>query len=201
MQSQNKYIGDDKFIKMLEHYSCSASLDVVKLRFAGAICSPNLNLRPTDVISSLWEENKQPRLQTKEEAELFFKFIMGLWDDIFAKVKNSQISLPLFKIKDKADLKNLCLARYEQIEAGFLEGFWGGQQNLQIPAFIAQIIDSLNDLAEIYMQLQNRSVTDSEFENLIKTINHTDKMVNASFDFIIKNFVLPRFEKLSNSIN
>lgn len=201
MQSQNKYIGDDKFIKMLEHYSCSASLDVVKLRFAGAICSPNLNLRPTDVISSLWEENKQPRLQTKEEAELFFKFFMGLWDDIFAKVKNSQISLPLFKIKDKADLKNLCLDRYEQIEAGFLEGFWGGQQNLQIPAFIAQIIDSLNDLAEIYMQLQNRSVTDSEFENLIKTINHTDKMVNASFDFIIKNFVLPRFEKLSNSIN
>ena len=201
MQSQNKYIGDDKFIKMLEHYSCSASLDVVKLRFAGAICSPNLNLRPTDVISSLWEENKQPRLQTKEEAELFFKFFMGLWDDIFTKVKNSQISLPLFKIKDKADLKNLCLDRYEQIEAGFLEGFWGGQQNLQIPAFIAQIIDSLNDLAEIYMQLQNRSVTDSEFENLIKTINHTDKMVNASFDFIIKNFVLPRFEKLSNSIN
>lgn len=201
MQSQNKYIGDDKFIKMLEHYSCSASLDVVKLRFAGAICSPNLNLRPTDVITSLWEENKQPRLQTKEEAELFFKFFMGLWDDIFAKVKNSQISLPLFKIKDKADLKNLCLDRYEQIEAGFLEGFWGGQQNLQIPAFIAQIIDSLNDLAEIYMQLQNRSVTDSEFENLIKTINHTDKMVNASFDFIIKNFVLPRFEKLSNSIN
>lgn len=201
MQSQNKYIGDDKFIKMLEHYSCSASLDVVKLRFAGAICSPNLNLRPTDVISSLWEANKQPRLQTKEEAELFFKFFMGLWDDIFAKVKNSQISLPLFKIKDKTDLKNLCLNRYEQIEAGFLEGFWGGQQNLQIPAFIAQIVDSLNDLADIYLQLQNRSVTDLEFENLIKTINHTDKMVNASFDFIIKNFVLPRFEQISQSNN
>ena len=201
MQSQNKYIGDDKFIKMLEHYSCSANIDVIKLRFAGAICSPNLNLRPTDVISSLWENNKQPRLQTKEEAELFFKFFMGLWDDIFAKVKNNQISLPHFKIQNKTDLKNLCLGRYEQIESGFLEGFWGGQENLQIPAFIAQIIDSLNDLANIYLQLQKRSVTDQEFENLVKTINHTDKMVNSSFDFIIKNFVLPRFEKLSQSIN
>ena len=74
MKSENKYIGDDKFIKFLEHYNCPAPLEVVKLRFAGAICSPNSELRPTDVIASFWENNQAPRLETKNEAELFFKF-------------------------------------------------------------------------------------------------------------------------------
>lgn len=83
MQSQNKYIGDDKMQKMLDHYHCEMPLEAVKMRFAGAVCSPNMELRPTDVISSLWPENREPRLQTKEEAELFFKFFMGLWDEIF----------------------------------------------------------------------------------------------------------------------
>ena len=76
MKSENKYIGDDKFKKFLEHYNCPTPLDVVKLRFAGAICSPNTDLRPTDVIASLWENNQAPRLETKNEAELFFKFFM-----------------------------------------------------------------------------------------------------------------------------
>ena len=52
MQTENQYIGDEKMIKMLEHYKCPTPLGVVKMRFAGAICSPNLELRPADVISS-----------------------------------------------------------------------------------------------------------------------------------------------------
>ena len=101
MQIENKYIGDDKFKNFLNHYSCPSSLEVVKMKFAGAICSPNLNLRPTDVISSLWEEDKQPRLETKKEAELFFKFFMGLWDEMFALVKQNKVTLA------KGDKKNL----------------------------------------------------------------------------------------------
>ena len=29
----NKYIGDEAFIKMLEHYSCPTPLNVIKMRF------------------------------------------------------------------------------------------------------------------------------------------------------------------------
>ena len=195
MQSQNKYIGDDKFTKLLEHYQCPAKLALIKLRFAGAICSPNLDLRPTDVISSLWPQNKQPRLQTKEEAELFFKFFMGLWDTIFEQVKSNHIELPAFKIKTEKDLTETCLERHELLENGWLEGFWGGCKNIKCPNYIAQILDSLSDLATIYNQLANHSLKNSEFNNLVKTINHTDKMVNRSIAFIIENYVLPRFEQ------
>ena len=43
MQSQNKYIGDDKMQKMLDHYHCEMPLEAVKMRFAGAVCSPNIH--------------------------------------------------------------------------------------------------------------------------------------------------------------
>jgi len=195
MQSQNKYIGDDKFTKMLEHYHCPADINLIKLRFAGAISSPNLNLRPTDVISSLWAKGQEPRLQTKEEAELFFKFFMGLWDEIFGQVKLNKITLPNEKIKTIADIKTFCTNRCEQIEAGYLEGFWGGQNNLKIPAFIAQILDSISDLCDIYKQLQNRNIKDKEFDNIVKTLLHTDKMVNRSIAFITENYVLPHFSE------
>ena len=174
MQSQNKYIGDDKFTKLLEHYQCPAELPLIKLRFAGAVCSPNLDLRPTDVISSLWPQNQQPRLQTKEEAELFFKFFMGLWDEIFEQVKLNKIELPPFKIKNEQE---------------------------KCPSYIAQILDSLADLAALYGQLSTRNLKNSEFDNLVKTVNHTDKMVNRSIAFIIENYVLPRFEKIQSKTN
>ena len=85
---ENKYIGDEKMQKMLEHYKCETPLEVIKMRFAGAICSPNLDLHPADVIASFWPQGQSPRLQTKEEADLFFKFFMGLWDSVFNDVKN-----------------------------------------------------------------------------------------------------------------
>ncbi len=197
MQNQNKYIGDDKFQKLLEHYNCTAHPDLIKMRFAGAICSPNLNLRPTDVISSLWEQGQSPRLQTKEEAELFFKFFMGLWDDVFAKVKTNNITLPAFKIKNHHDFVTTCSERFALIIDGYLEGFWGGCENIKLPAYIAQIIDSLSDLAEVYQQLSLRQIHDGEFDNLLKTLNHTDKTINRTLSFIIENYALPRFEQIS----
>ena len=95
----NKYIGDEAFLKMLNHYNCPTPLNVIKMRFMGAICSPNLKLRPTDVISSFWPEGRTPRLETKAEADLFFKFFMGLWDKIFDDVKAIKVKVPPLKEK------------------------------------------------------------------------------------------------------
>lgn len=134
MQSQNKYIGDDKMQKMLDHYHCEMPLEAVKMRFAGAVCSPNMELRPTDVISSLWPENREPRLQTKEEAELFFKFFMGLWDEIFEQVRHNEIRLPPYLPETSREYwRELCRRRSEQLEQGYVEGFWGGRSDLKFP--------------------------------------------------------------------
>jgi len=200
MKSQNKYIGDDKFVKMLEHYNCPAPINVVKMRFFGAICSPNMELRPTDVISSFWEEGQTPRLETKDEAELFFKFFMGLWDDCFEKVKNNKVSLPLHRFKGKEELKELCHARYEEIEAGFAEGFWGGCEDLKIPAYIAEIIDSISEVGGIYNMLIKKLDNGANVDEIAETVKHSDAMVEKAISFIIENSVMPRIDSLKREV-
>lgn len=198
MKSENKYIGDEAFKKMLEHYKCQTPLDIVKMRFAGAVCSPNMDLRPSDVISSFWPQGLSPRLETKDEADLFFKFFMGLWDEIFDEVKLNKVRLPK---TDKQDLKNFCEARYNQVEWGYIEGFWGGKQDLKIPAYLAEVIDSLSDLASVYKSLSKKIDNDEKSEEIIQTLEHTDKMVEKSISFIIENSVLPRIESLTRVVN
>ena len=199
MKSENKYIGDDKFIKFLEHYACPTPLEVVKLRFAGAICSPNGDLRPTDVISSLWENNQSPRLSTKNEADLFFKFFMGLWDEMFSAVAENKITLP--KIAPNDDIKEVCRCRFEQLELGFVEGFFGGQEDLKIPAYIAEVADSLSRLALLYQTLAQKSENEKNHKNIFDAVIDCDKMAVKSIAFLIENYVLPHIEELKRTVN
>ena len=191
----NKYIGDEAFIKMLEHYSCPTPLNVIKMRFAGAICSPNLNLRPTDVISSFWEEGRAPRLETKQEADLFFKFFMGLWDEVFEDVKKVAVKLPVLK---ESDIEVYCQNRFEEVEQGYVEGFFGGQENLKIPGYLAQIVDSLSEMASLYTKIALRGEGTQATWDAVK---HTDKVVERSIAFIIENSVMPRIEDIKRSVN
>lgn len=199
MKSENTYIGDDKFKKFLQHYNCPTPLDIVKFRFAGAICSPNSALRPTDVISSFWPENQSPRLETKAEADLFFKFFMGLWDEMFDLVTSNKLALP--KISAAKDLKNICISRFEILEYGFLEGFWGGEENIKIPAYIAEIVDSLSKMASLYQSLQQKIKPTESNKNIFDAVVDCDKMVAKSWMFIIENYVIPHLEELKRTVN
>ncbi len=198
MQSQNEYIGDEKFQKFLEHYSCEVPLDVIKMRFAGAICSPNENLRPADVISSFWSDGQSPRLETKNEAELFFKFFMGLFDKIFEDVVYNKLQLPKKSTKQVA---YVACARYEEVAFGFLEGFWGGKEDLNIPAYIGQVVDSLADLANVYQVLERRAQKGEENELLFQTCQDTDKMVEKAFSFLIENYALKKIKNIQEKVS
>ena len=156
-----------------------------------------MELRPTDVISSLWEQNREPRLQTKEEAELFFKFFMGLWDEIFAQVKNNALTLPPYRPQTAREYWFLlCRQRAEELAEGWVEGFWGGREDLQIPAFVAELVDSLAELAGVYRKLGERLESGEKADGLIEAVKNTDKTVNRAFAFIIENSFLPRMAKL-----
>ena len=203
MQSENVYIGDDKFQRFLDHYQCPTPLEVVKLKFAGAICSPNANLRPTDVISSFFPEELQPRLSTKGEAELFFKFFMGLWDEMFLVVRTNTLKLTPYSGKkdDTEALVKFCQQRTLQIELGFVEGFWGGCSQLNIPQFTAELISSLSDMAEIYDTLMTRLAHRENPKDILAVIQNTDKTVEKTLHFIIEHFVLPHINQLERIVN
>ena len=199
MKSENKYIGDDKFKKFLEHYNCPTPLEVVKLRFAGAVCSPNSELRPTDVIASFWQNNLAPRLETKNEAELFFKFFMGLWDEMFELVSANSIVLP--RIEPADDLITVCEDRYNELELGFVEGFWGGKEDIKVPAYIAEVIDSLTQLAEAYRSLVGKISPEKNNKNVFDAIIQCDKMAAKSINMLIEHYVLPHIDSLRRVVN
>ena len=203
MQSENVYIGDDKFQRFLAHYNCPTPIDVAKLKFAGAICSPNPNLRPTDVIASFFPDNAQPRLTTKAEAELFFKFFMGLWDQMFVEIKTNTLELPKFQgdIHDAQSLIELCYNRSDQIECGFVEGFWGGCETLNIPNFAAELISSLSDMAGVYAMLAKKLSQSEKPDDIYPVIVNTDQMVLKTLHFLIEHLVLPHIEQLQRSVN
>lgn len=202
MQSENLYIGDEKFQKFLDHYNCPTPLAVVKLKFAGAICSPNVNLRPTDVISSLFEEERQPRLETKAEAELFFRFFMGLWDDMFITVKTNTLHLPSFEKQQDADaLEKICLERADALENGFVEGFWGGCDTLKIPQFVSELISSLTDLAESYAVLSKQFGKGDTSKQAVAALTHTDQMVTKALAYLIEHYVLPHIGAIERTVN
>lgn len=200
--AKNEYIGDGKFQSLLDHYECPTPLSVVKMKFIGAISSPNLDLRPADVISSFWSKGSEPRLQTKEEADLFFKFFMGLWDKLFEEVKENKLELSKPEFKTKEALHALCLLRYDEVEYGFIEGFWGGKEDLNIPAYIAKMVDSLTDLANVYTALAAKLQTSKKLEDeLANKFIYTDKMVKKAIIFIIENYVQPRLFSIVENIN
>lgn len=199
MKSENKYIGDDKFKKFLEHYSCPTPLELVKWRFAGSICSPNMELRPTDVISSLWEKSQTPRLETKKEAELFFQFFMGLWDEMFNLVADN--SLKFTPIKSDDDLIRVCESRYEELELGFIEGFWGGKTSAKVPSFVADIADSLTSLAEAYKTMVSKVNPQKDNHEVFEAILRCDKLSEKTIAFLIENYVLPRINDLKRVVN
>lgn len=203
MESQNKYLGDDKFQKFLQHYSCPTPLGVIKMKFAGALCSPNMELRPTDVISSFWEQGLSPRLETKDEAELFFKFFMGLWDELYSEVKQNKVKLfPKFhKMTNEAEMLDFCRLRYEETEHGFVEGFWGGRSDLKLPAYLAEIIDSVSEMAEVYLSLAKKLESGADLGLVAKHLQAADEMVEKAVSFIIENSVLPRIETLQRTVN
>ena len=195
---ENKYIGDEKMQKLLEHYKCQTPLEIVKMRFAGAICSPNLELRPSDVISSFWPRSETPRLQTKDEADLFFKFFMGLWDNVFEKVKANKVKLDKIPF---GDLDYYCQRRFAEVEQGYVEGFWGGRGDVKIPAFLAEVIDSLSELAGVYASLGKKLAKGSDKEEIMQALRSADAMVEKAIAFIIESSVLPRIESLKRTVN
>lgn len=197
---ENKYIGDEGMQKMLEHYNCPTPLDVVKMRFVGAVCTPNLDLRPSDVISSFWPQGQEPRLQTKEEADLFFKFFMCLWDEIFEQIRQNKVKLPKLK-KNAGHLPAYCHSRFDEIEWGFVEGFWGGKQDLKIPAYLAEVIDSMTDLASVYKSLEKKLDNCENSDEIVQTLEHTDRMVEKAIAFIVENSVLPRIESITRVVH
>ena len=71
---------------------------------------------------------------------------------------------------------------------------------MQLPAFIARMVDSLSELSGVYGSLVKKLDKGTDLDEIVKTLSYTDKMVEKAVAFIIENSVLPRIESLRRTV-
>ena len=67
-----------------------------------------------------------------------------------------------------------------------------------MPNYLAQIIDSLSEMALLYQKMSSKGEVSQAVWDAVK---HTDKVVERSMNFVIENSVLPRIEDLKRTVN
>ncbi len=72
---------------------------------------------------------------------------------------------------------------------------------MKIPAFLAEVIDSLSELAGVYASLGKKLAKGSDKEEIMQALRSADAMVEKAIAFIIENSVLPRIESLKRTVN
>lgn len=153
-KKQGKYIGDAGIAKFLEQYNSPTPFNVVSMRVLGGLASPNEKLLPVMVIASFWPEDAFPKFVTKQEAETFFSTFMGLWQRMEKMAAAGQAMLSARgKLASLEEVKELLFKRVEEIDAGFIEGFWGGLDDMKMASATAALIDGLAEEAEAYNTL------------------------------------------------
>ena len=154
LKTPTGYVGDTAFKAFLKRVECPAPFHVVRMRFLGAIASPVDETSPVRVIQSFWLEDDQPDLATMEDAGAFFDTFIGLWNRQAKPAGSSQVRLTRFKISRSAgDVEQCLLIRLEEIEDGFVEGFWAGRDDLDMSATAAGLIDLVGETAGQYAEL------------------------------------------------
>jgi hypothetical protein len=109
---------------------------------------------PLNDVSSLWG-GELPAVSSLEEVDAFVTtLIKGLWTPL-AQTGLLQEAFELVPFTDEVtgpSLQHLCQIRLEEIQ-GFLDGFFQGLSELNLPAEASTCLDSLSELEEFFANL------------------------------------------------
>src|SRR6266699_4481179 len=148
------YAGDAALKRLLERYRSPAPFHVVRMRFWGEIVSPALKASPIKTIESFWP-NGLPTCNDGEEANAFFQPLMSLWNNV-ARFQDG--SLKLQKV-DKVDTREALHAaaklRVEELHDGFMHGFTGGHQQIDVPPGVGDLLRRVEKSIELLATTRN----------------------------------------------
>jgi len=123
VRKPGKYPGDAVFERMLDKYDCPLLLDVLKMRFLGAIASPDFGVSPLTVVRGCWER-ELPEFADETEAGAFFETIMSLWNRLARHQNGVRVKLTKpTRLRDWSDMSDMFHVRGSEIIEGFLQSF------------------------------------------------------------------------------
>jgi hypothetical protein len=150
------YAGDASLKRLLERYRCPAPFHVVRMRFWGEIVSPSLQASPIKTIESFWP-NGLPTFKDGAEANALFQALMSLWNNV-ARFQDGSPPLKLQKV-DKLDTRAALHAaaklRVEELLDGFMYGFTGGSQQIDVPPGVGDLLSRVEKSIELLATTRN----------------------------------------------
>jgi hypothetical protein len=148
------YAGDATLKRLLERYRCPAPLHVVRMRFWGEIVSPSLEASPVKTIESLWPTGL-PTFEDGKEANAFFQALMSLWNNV-ARFQDGSLKLQKIDMVDSREaLHAAAKLRVEELYDGFMQGFTGGSQQIDVPPGIGDLLSRVEKSIELLATTRN----------------------------------------------
>ena len=133
------HAGNTDLKRLLERHNCPAPFHVVRMRFWGAIVSPALQASPIKTIESFWP-NGLPTFDDRDEANAFFQTLMSLWNTV-ARFQDGLLKLQKVDRADTSEtLHAAAKLRVEELHEGFMNGFTGGNQQIDVPPGVGGLL-------------------------------------------------------------
>ena len=141
-------------IALLERYDCPTPYHAVCTLFLGAM-SATAPVQPMKVLATIWD-GKLPAFPSIDAVnELLEALINGLWNELTVHQDETQPYrlTPTPARATRQSLASLVETRAEEIH-GFLTGIFGDQVDLEVPEPMAESLDTLMELGEVFSGMQ-----------------------------------------------
>ena len=141
-------------IALLERYDCPTPYHAVCTHFLGAM-SGAAPVQPMKVLATIWDGALPPFPSIEAVNELLDALINGLWNELTVHQDEAQPYrlTPMPARATRKSLASLVETRAEEIH-GFLTGIFGDQEDLEVPELMAESLDTLMELGEMFSGMQ-----------------------------------------------
>lgn len=141
-------------IAFLERYDCPTPYHAVCTHFLGAM-SGSAPVQPMKVLATIWDGTLPAFPSIDAVNELLGALINGLWNELTMHQDETQPYrlMPMPARATRQSLASLVETRAEEIH-GFLTGIFGDQENLEVPEPMAESLDTLMELGEMFSGMQ-----------------------------------------------
>jgi hypothetical protein len=177
-------ISDEQIRGLLKRYACPVPFHEIRPRFLGKLASPAINASPMEVVKGLWSGDL-PEFESVEAAnELIGALVVGLWNQL-ARHQERSAPFRLTRLTTAATpqgMENLGRMRRQELD-GFVEGFFGSKDILDIPDRAHRGIDTLGKIRALFASVENVTRDETRagaFEDVEKMVRHLHEITKIA---------------------
>ncbi len=176
---------------LLLRHRCPTPLHMLRTLLLGNISSPLLQVSPLAAVRQAWG-GELPEFGSAEEVEELMQVLVnGMWNRLtLHQNSRTPFRLPRFEVAPhRPALLGLARTRAEEVE-GFLDGLFGGQDELSLPQKAHEAVQKLAELQQMFegaaglLADPSQAAPEDQLKQLLRNLqqmtNVADREINAT---------------------